>query len=792
MFRINASAPDTWPVRILLPFFLLLVLATYSHTLYSPLVLDDTASFVEMREVYINDFSLDSLKQLASTRFGMARFLPLLSFAVDHRLNPGSIVQFHITNIVIHLLATLALFAFLTGIMRFEAGRRTLRTLSPAHFCLFVAVLWALHPVQTNAVTYLVQRMTSMAAMFYLAALACYVHGRAEPAKAKRLVLHGAAACLALGAFLSKENSFTLPFAILLFETIFLMPAFGAWLRQTMTGFRLLAVGLLLLLLLPFAAQYLGNATTGYEIRSFTMLERLLTEPRILVFYLSLLALPLPGRLNLDHDFSLSTSLPSPPTTLLAMGFLLALLLIGVRLRRREPLIAFAILWYFLHLVIESSIIPLELIFEHRLYLPSVGFVIVVVAGVDRACAYCGRHKMPTPGRMAILSLVILACLSSLLTSVRNHTWRDASTLYADSLRKSPTKPRALVNYGFTLLLAEEYDKAIPYFERAIALGRPGNEEYVKAANNILAALISQKKYEEAVAKGMAYLADMPAKVNGAGYAKFMYTLGFGYYKLGRFEEALGAFNRGLMQQNGDERLFLRAIYDVYEIALSSELEGTVADAQREAEVNLRAAAFMLRFKRYDNARLFLDETLAIDPESREAAAFKEQLQSEIAVNNEARRSADLTQNVDYRQNVPFRWAMSTATFLLRYRSPAFKRMAGPLLAMAQELQPDNPFVAARMIEYYLALDDFDKALAIAEKAIEQHEHFPPLLDLTGRIYFDRGDRKRAALVYRQLLDIYPGHPRWRDYEGLILNTEPPQSPTSEKAAIVSPPTSQS
>lgn len=792
MMRITTSSPETWPARLLLPFFLFLILATYSHTLYSPLVLDDTASFVEMREVYINDFSCDSLKQIAGSRFGMARFLPMLSFAVDHRLNPGSIVQFHLTNIVIHLLTTLALYAFLTGIMRFDASQRMLRLTSPAHFCLFVAVLWALHPVQTNAVTYLVQRMASMMAMFYLAALACYVFARASHTVARRCVLYGAAACMALAAFLSKENAVTLPFAILLIEFIFLAPAMAARLRRAMTWPRLLLAVLLLLLLTPFVLGFLDNIMASYQTRHFTLLERLLTEPRIIVFYLSLLALPLPSRLNLDHDFTLSTSLLSPPTTLVAVVLLFVLLLAAVRLRHREPLVAFGVLWFFLQLFVESTIIPLELIFEHRLYLPSIGFILLVVAGVDRAFAFWGRYKITRPGRMAFLCLIILVCVSSLLTSTRNHTWRDSLSIYGDSLRKSPNKPRALVNYGLALFHAKEYAEALPLFEQAITIGRPGEEEYVKATNNILAILISHKEYEEAVTTGMDYLLAMPPNANGAGFAKFMFSLGYSYYKLSRFEEALGAFYRGIVQQNADQEQFLQAIWDVYESALSSQEGDTLENDRLEREVSLNVAAFMLRFKLYDYTRRFLDVTLALDPGNLEAKAMEENLLLEINANEMAMRSADITQNVAFQQNRRFRWTMEVATFLLRHRPSLLSHLAIPLLNVAQELEPANPFVAVRMIEYHMAMNDPENALATTEKALKQHDDFVPLLELAGTIYLGRDDQQRAALVYRRLLAIYPGHPQRREYEATILKNRPTQSSTAEEAAQVSPPTSQS
>ncbi|RJO61595.1 MAG: tetratricopeptide repeat protein [Dehalococcoidia bacterium] len=784
-------SPESWPIKLLFPLFLILIGASYCHTLYSPLTLDDFASFVEVREVYINEVSLEALRQIAESRFGLARFLPMLSFAIDHRLSGGGIVQFHITNIAIHLLATLALYAFLSGLMRFDACRLAIRMMSPAHFCLFVAVLWATHPVQTNAVTYIVQRMAAMMTMFYLATLACYLYARVIKIGAKSGVLYTAAGIFAIAALLCKENAATLPLAILLLEAIFISPQIGLRLQRAITRRRALVTALLLLLLAPLAAGSLERyVMAGYEIRHFTLLERILTELRVVVSYLSLLALPLPNRLNLDHDFSLSSSLLSPPTTLFSLLFLLAMLLTGIRTRRQEPLVAFAIFWFFLQLIIESSVVPLELVFEHRLYLPSIGFVLVVVTTIDRVFAYLGRHNLQRPHQVAFLCLVILTCVLSLLTSVRNYTWRDPLSIYGDSLRKSPVKPRAMVNYGTALIRADRLDEALPLMEQAIALGRPGEEEYVNAANNILAVLVREKEYAQSIEKGESYLTHMPPNVNGSGFAKFMFNLGYSYFNLGRYEEALGAYVRGLAQENASEQLFLTAMRSTYEAALSKGSNEELEEIDREVAVLLKMAALMMQLKHYDHCRSFLDEVIAADSANQKMRTIEEQLQSELIANENATRSADITQDADYQQNIRFRWTMRAATFLLRHYAP-LRPLAGKLLTFAQQMEPANPFAAAMIIEYFLARDDSSAAMATAEQAIRQHESFPPLLDLIGNGYLARGDHQRAAIVFSQLLAIYPGHPRWRDYD-TVIRKNLSQLPASEDSPNLSPPTSQS
>ena len=163
---------------ILFLFLLIFICIAYSTSLYSPLVLDDLNSFVTDPAVYVQDFSIDSLKRLSQNRFGIARLIPIISFTVDHHLSNGSIVQFHITNILVHMAATCFLYLFLAGIIKTDTGAKAVRFIEPRFFCLFITALWALHPIQTNCVTYIVQRMAAMAALFYLAALAFYIRAR--------------------------------------------------------------------------------------------------------------------------------------------------------------------------------------------------------------------------------------------------------------------------------------------------------------------------------------------------------------------------------------------------------------------------------------------------------------------------------------------------------------------------------------------------------------------------------------------------------------------------------------
>ena len=184
------------------------------------------------------------------------------------------------------------------------------------------------------------------------------------------------------------------------------------------------------------AGIYLGpdfvtRIKEGYEMRGWSPTERILTQLRVVIFYLSLLIYPNPSRLNLDHDFPISHSLFSPFTTFLSFLLIISLIILSILLIKRNRLVSYAILWFLGNLVIESSIIPLEMVFEHRLYLPSMGLIILVVA----LCFHLPGRRW----RNLIVSIFIpLILLFSYWTYIRASVWSNQISLWSDAVKKSP------------------------------------------------------------------------------------------------------------------------------------------------------------------------------------------------------------------------------------------------------------------------------------------------------------------------------------------------------------------
>ena len=352
----------------LLFIILILILSSYSNSLYAPVTLDDTHSFVEEPLVLGFTFSWEGLYGLSKTRFGWARFLPVLSFALDLQWGAGSIIAFHITNVIIHLLATSALFFLLKSFFNFiyhDTHCLSKEWRSVASIILISTVgFWALNPVQTNAVTYLVQRMTSMAALFYFFAMGCYFRGRKLHLQGifnrKTITWYLLFFISAICSFMSKQISITLPVMVLLVE--FLFVHHGS-LKLFLKKYRFLFI-LVLLLSIPLVYYKFPGILERCGTRHFTIFERLLTELRVVSSYIFLLLLPLPRFLNLEHDPLISTSLFEPFTTLTSLLFLLLIVVYAWRVRKRYPVITFAVFWFFINLLLESSIIPLVLKFS--------------------------------------------------------------------------------------------------------------------------------------------------------------------------------------------------------------------------------------------------------------------------------------------------------------------------------------------------------------------------------------------------------------------------------------------
>ena len=405
--------------------FALLALATatlYGHTLNVPWYFDDHSVILE--NPFVQDFGW------AISGLLRPRGVSLFTFAVNYHFAGEQVFSYHLTNIAIHLLCSCLVYLLLT---RLCSGKTA--------WALPGALLFLAHPLQTQAVTYVVQRMTSLAALFFLLALYLFLRFRDErrraapggPGRARRYY----AAALLAGALavFSKENAAVLPLALILFVRCF-EPDDREWrpLLRSVAPFILAPLALTVVMFVPLLTGQIElpefTGLTGSEANPW---RYLVTQFSVLWLYLRLLILPY-GQ-TLDYGYPLATGLWNAQS-LLALAALLTLGASGWRLRHRLPAVAFGLGWFFLTLVVESSLIPLDPVFEHRLYLPMFGFVTALTV-TAREC--------PLP-RLAASSLLVTLVVFAVLAWQRNQLWNAPLAFSMDNVAKRPHSDRAFYN----------------------------------------------------------------------------------------------------------------------------------------------------------------------------------------------------------------------------------------------------------------------------------------------------------------------------------------------------------
>ena len=422
----------------------------YSNTFHASFHFDDNWSIVKnpgVRDAFDLGFVWKS--------YGL-RLFTYFTLGLNFRLGQLDVLGYHLVNISIHVFTSILMFLFLYLTAQTPSIKRNPPLLSAFWMAFGGALLFVSHPLQTQAVTYIVQRATSMAALFYVSAMVCYIQWRLQ----KHLLFYGLAIASFILAILSKEISVTLPFALLLYEFCF----FDRGERKFSKVILWLApFFFLLLIFIPFF--YCGFRLTGNEKIAISETQNisrgtyLLTQFRVITTYIRLLFFPI--HQTLDYYFPLSRT-PADPATFSSFLFLVGILSSAVALFRRYRFYAFGVFWFFLTLSVESSIIPIrDVINEHRVYLPMPGFCFV----------FCGMlcWRIRDLKKWWILLIVIVTTLS-FLTYRRNAVWQTDLTLWGDVIRKAPMSDKGYIMTGVAYQNQGRYAEAIPYHLKAMEL----------------------------------------------------------------------------------------------------------------------------------------------------------------------------------------------------------------------------------------------------------------------------------------------------------------------------------
>lgn len=453
----------------------------YSNSLKVPFIFDDRPNIVDNPAVHLTSLTPERIHHACFAGYiTKRRPLAYLSFALNYYAGGYNETGYHIVNIVIHVIGgTLVYFLALLTLRlapgSLKHGNRQVEDSMIKWTSLFAALLFTAHPLQTQAVTYIVQRMTSLATMFCLLSLLLYILGRSNSVSWQRWALWSGGLLSWILSLATKEIGVVLPFLILLYEWFFFQKLSSTWIKKSAL-WGLAAIGLFGLA----AYLYMGfNAFEvmfgGYEQRDFTMGERVMTQFRVLVFYLSLVLLPLPGRLNLGHDIALSHSLIDPASTLVCLLLLTGLFVLAIFLARRQPVVSFCLLWFFVTHLLESTVISLELIYEHRMYLP--------MFGICLALSYLVFAAFGPRRQAAIVTMTLAILLLGIATYTRNEAWNDRVTFWSDVVEKSPQSPRAYLNRGNEIERLGDPMKALMDYNRALELKDDFPEGYYNRGN---------------------------------------------------------------------------------------------------------------------------------------------------------------------------------------------------------------------------------------------------------------------------------------------------------------------
>ena len=434
---------------------LLITVALYYPALYSRFLLDDFYN--------LSDLSLIDANGIAYFVFGgfsgpSGRPVSLFSFAMQYQDWPANPFAFKLVNLVIHLLNGVLVWFICKRLVKYIISDKKFQLL----FVLLTTGLWLLHPIQFSTVLYVIQRMTQISAFFVLAGVLGYLWARdkytGSGSKRDLTLMSLIVASCTLFAILGKENGILLPLFIIVIEATLLInndrPSAWKW-------WAVIFLGLPLILLAGYLVNNFGATVQSYHIRPYTLSQRLMTEASVLFVYLKDLIVPSYGAFTVHHDdFPVSTSLLSPTYTIFSVAGILILLILPMILHRRVPVFGFALLWFFAGHILTATFLNLELYYEHRNYLPSLGIffgvswlIIKLLKKVNSALLYS------VPIIIYILFILILSTIEARL-------WSSPARQITEWARLHPTSVRAMEELATLHLKNNQFEQAINIYEK--------------------------------------------------------------------------------------------------------------------------------------------------------------------------------------------------------------------------------------------------------------------------------------------------------------------------------------
>jgi tetratricopeptide (TPR) repeat protein len=619
-------------------------LLSYSNSFDVPLMLDDIANIAVNPNVtdlssYTKFFSLDTTGKalIFDNPLFRIRYIGYLSFALNYAVHGLDVHGYHLVNILIHLGCSLLVYGlvvltFKTPAFLPDKEDNSRLAASGSFIALFSALMFAVHPLQTQAVTYVVQRFTSLATLFWMLSLVAYIQFRllaGQPRLAfRRFFMYGLSLVATILAMKTKEFAILLPVIIALYEFMFFAGRIWGRIRYLLPIWLTLAI--IPLSLMITARSGLLDSTAKLS-ESFGMISRsdyLFTQFRVIVTYLRLLLFPV--NQIFDYDYPVYHSFFNL-NVLASLLVIVAIMLSGLFLcylsrggagkyAHLYRLASFGIFWFFITNSVESGFIPLpDVIFEHRQYLPSIGFILTVISALEMLRVQWRERGSYVPS-LTVYALLLLAAGFSYATFVRNSVWRDRVGFMEDEVRKSPGKARprsTLARYYGELGRTED---AVYQFKKVIAT----NPNFVDAHYGLGISYVRLGRMEEAEAEYKNVIAlrfdNSDAHCN----------LGSVYSKQGRLENAIREYTIALMLTPKSEKAHnnLGNIYRKQERLgeALSEFQEALRIRPDFAEAHFNLGNTYVSLGRIEAARNELLEALKLKPDLTVAKNLLEQI----------------------------------------------------------------------------------------------------------------------------------------------------------------------
>jgi len=552
------------------PFYPKLVLVAviglaYGNTFLNAFHFDDIPSILEKPWIR----GLDKIPQFLFSFF--QRPLVILSFNINYAVSEFSVWSYHLFNIIFHVLATLLVYQLAHRALDY------LKEFSPqkgfAFFPFYVAMIFALHPLNTQSVTYISSRSSLLVTVFYLGSLILFFKGFKpwkETGRKRWGHFLGSGICFLLGGF-SKETIVTLPAMLFLFHFYFISRETPkAWIATNAKWIFLLAIPLLAFVgYKQLAAGGLLSASSAY-LQPGTWF---LTQTSVVPFeYFRKMLFPF--NMNIDIDFPiLSDWLQSE--SWLGMVVLGLFIIFWVRISSHSSetdsleagrrCVGFGMAWILLTLLPTSSFIPLlDVAVEHRTYLPVVGFVFMFAGGFGCVRTWCKevspRFSFPATKLVNSCAVLILLCFS-IGVIIRNGDWKDEVTLWTDAKKKSPNLVRPYNNVGEAYDKLGKYDEAIVEFEGALKI----EPNYFFGLNNLGNIYGKQRKLPQAIGYFQRALEQKP------DYSPAHYNLARAFHLTGKRQEAAESYRKAIKSNPYFEQAFYNLAYLAMELSLFDE-----------------------------------------------------------------------------------------------------------------------------------------------------------------------------------------------------------------------------